>query len=838
MVTRLSFFSPKITFSPLIVSLHKFHWCMDLFKSSITRALICFLLALCINNLNGQSITSHIHIDQFGYLPNSDKVAVISNPISGYNSGDSYTPGTTLSLIDSISGITVFSGSSMPWNSGATHSQSGDAGWWFDFSSVTAPGTYFVFDPTNNTKSYNFKIADDVYFDVLKASFKMFYYNRCNLPKESPYAEANWTDGNNFHDALQDSFCRYVFDPNNSSLERDLSGGWFDAGDYNKYVTFAVRPVHQLLYAYQESSDLFLDNWNIPESGNGVSDLIDELKWELDWFLKMINSDGSVILKMGSINYQNSNSPPSNNYAQRFYGPTCTSASIAMAGMLAHAALVLESIPSLTSYASILESNAASCFAYALPFLNNNQLETACDDGTINAGDADWDVASQRQRAVLAALYLWELTSVNAYHDYVKNNINDVNFISGNWLGNGSNEELEALLHYSSLSGADQTVITELNNSILPHITGDWNGFFGMNNDDLYRSFMPDWAYHWGSNLPKSDFALLNHIIKKYNLNPSGNASYNQKTQEHVHYFHGINPQNIVYLSNMYALGGDHCANEIYHAWFADGSDYDHAINSLYGPAPGFVVGGANKDFTVTSISPPSGQPIQKSYLDFNTGYPDNSWEITEPAIYYQAAYLRLLALHSVDLCSTVKSMYVDISASGNNDGKSWNNAYPSIESALSDACISYIDTLRIAEGIYIPQTNDRDFVYPINRNLTIIGGYSAGGAISDPLLYPTILSGNISNSSIDSDNLYHAIYLPNPLLQINIENVTISHGYADGLLENGKGAGIYSKSNLSLKNVIVTNNSALSGNEGLHIENTSLLDLKGAVNIINNTKL
>jgi len=64
----------------------------------------------------------------------------------------------------------------------------------------------------------------------------------------------------------------------------------------------------------------------------------------------------------------------------------------------------------------------------------------------------------------------------------------------------------------------------------------------------------------------------------------------------------------------------------------------------LYGPAPGFVTGGANPNFSVGALSPPSGQPLQKSYLDFNDGWPNNSWEISEPAIYYQAAYLRLIA--------------------------------------------------------------------------------------------------------------------------------------------------------------------------------------------------
>jgi hypothetical protein len=38
------------------------------------------------------------------------------------------------------------------------------------------------------------------------------------------------------------------------------------------------------------------------------------------------------------------------------------------------------------------------------------------------------------------------------------------------------------------------------------------------------------------------------------------------------------------------------------------------------------------------------GQPRQKSYRDWNTSWPDSSWATTEPAIYYQAAYIRLLA--------------------------------------------------------------------------------------------------------------------------------------------------------------------------------------------------
>ncbi|MEM6771619.1 MAG: T9SS type A sorting domain-containing protein, partial [Bacteroidota bacterium] len=83
---------------------------------------------------------------------------------------------------------------------------------------------------------------------------------------------------------------------------------------------------------------------------------------------------------------------------------------------------------------------------------------------------------------------------------------------------------------------------------------------------------------------------------------------------------------------------------EIYHFWFNEGTDWDNSETSLYGPAPGFVAGGPNSDFSQTNIAPPANEPPMKSYKDWNTGWPEFSWEITEPAIYYQAAYIRNLA--------------------------------------------------------------------------------------------------------------------------------------------------------------------------------------------------
>ena len=770
------------------------------------RFLLVAINLMSILVLYGQSTADFIHIDQFGYLENSDKVAVISDPVSGYNSNESYTPGSTLKLVEDGTGSVVFSGPISTWGGGAEHAQSGDRGWWFDFSSVTAPGSYYILDESNNTRSYSFEISDEIFNDVGLAAFKMFYYNRCNFDKVQPYADVNYTDAVNFEHSLQDANCRSIFDPNNASLERDLTGGWLDAGDYNKYTTFAHDVVHDLLYAYQESTPIFTDNWNIPESGNGIPDILDEVNWELMWLEKMMNADGSVIIKMGSQNYsENVSSPPSNNYDQRFYGNTCTSASIAVSSMFSHAALVYENVVGLETYAETMKTKAITCFDYFITKKNANELEEDCDNGEIVAGDADIPEAGQLEIALEAAVYLFELTGNSVYQNYIINNINDAPFIAGGWLGNNSNALLEALLHYANLPNADATVANTIDNAFRQHVEQDWNDFFGMNDVDLYRSYIPDWTYGWGSSKGKAEFGILNRILRNYEFNPVENTNYEKKDVETVHYFHGVNPQNMVYLTNMYGIGAEKSVNQIYHQWFAEGTDYDHALNSLYGPAPGFVTGGANGSYSSTLLSPPYNQPLQKAYADFNHGGTDLvPWEISEPAIYYQASYLRLIAAHMVDACAGVQGLFVDRSNTGTTDGLSWNTALQNVTDALSNTCIDKLDTIFIAEGVYIPNTTERDFAYDLPSGIVLKGGYNSGGTIYNPNLYEVYLDSDIGVTNDDSDDLYHGFYFPFTNREVTLMNLFISNGNANGIGVHGDGSGLYNRGEMKMIDVLI----------------------------------
>ena len=215
------------------------------------------------------------------------------------------------------------------------------------------------------------------------------------------------------------------------------------------------------------------------------------------------------------------------------------------------------------------------------------------------------------------------------------------------WWGPYYTAVQRALLRYARLPGAGTTV----SNNITSMKSGQ-NGVASINNynsaTDLYRAYLPDAQYHWGNSQVKADAGVHNWDFVSFNINTANHSLYKEIAEEYLHWFHGVNPMGKVLLSNMYSAGGDNCANEIYHAWFNNGTDWDNVLTSTKGPAPGYVLGGPNKDFSVAAIAPPYGQPAQKAYKEWNTAwngsYNENSWEITEPAIYYQAAYVKLLS--------------------------------------------------------------------------------------------------------------------------------------------------------------------------------------------------
>ena len=586
----------------------------------------------------------HILVDQFGYLPGEAKVAVIRNPHVGFDQKAQFSPGARYELRRASDGNTVLAGALQPWNRGAVEPSSGDSGWWFDFSSVQQPGTYFVYDTEHKVRSATFRIDPHVYRDVLKAAVRMYFYQRSGFAKQQPYAPGCWTDPPAYVGPGQDTEAHDVTARGDAAKVRDLSGGWFDAGDTNKYVTFAAPAVHQLLTAYQVNPAAFGDDFNIPESGNGVPDLLDEVRWELNWLKRMQYRDGSVALKVGEIVWATA-SPPSQDTTARYYVPACTSATIAAAGMFAHGAYVLGKLGTLADESANLKARAAAAWR---SYQGAAQKQTACDANIVKAGNADWSLADQQAEAVVAAVYLLAVTGEPTYADYIKAHYRETRPYGDMGWSRYNPEQGDALLFYTTLPQADAALKQGLLADKLNDVKAG-NQIYGFSPDaDLYRAYLHDPQYHWGSNQPRANYGNSNLDVLVYEPAAAESDTFRSRALEILHYFHGVNPFAMVYLSNMYGYGATRSVNEIYHTWFWHGSRWSDALTSPCGPPPGYLPGGPNaavlEGGVPASIAPPAGQPLQKSFRDWNTATPENSWTVAEPGIYYQAAYVRLLS--------------------------------------------------------------------------------------------------------------------------------------------------------------------------------------------------
>lgn len=617
-------------------------------------------------------------VDQFGYLPDAQKVAIIRDPQTGYDAAQSFAPSTNLTLVNLDNNQVVFTAAVTAWNSGATDASSGDKAWWFDFSSVITPGNYAVFDSAQNARSPGFKIATDVYKPVLKEAFRTFFYQRAGFAKSVPYAEAAWADGASHIGAGQDTQARIYNDKNNAATAKDLSGGWYDAGDYNKYTTWAADYVITLLHAYIENPAAWGDDFNIPESNNQIPDILDEVKWGLDWLIKMQNATGNnSALSIVDLSHSKSKStydhasPPSSAIGDSYYGTASTNSTMSTAAAFAFASKVLKDsgISSLSSYADDLKARAENAWTWAVAnpnvvFFNNDEARQP-GSGGIGAGQQETDDSGRATKKRMAAIYLYAATENATYRNFIDANYTNAPLKAWSNSADPFREmENTSLLYYTSLTNATTNVVNDIKASFADAMSKSSNWPAIRNSQDPYRAYLHTNEYTWGSNSVKSLKGSMFMDLIEFNIAGTDATEVKNAGLRYINYLHGINPQGMVYLSNMYALGVHSSVNEFYHGWFDDKSNLWNRVGaSVYGPAPGFLVGGPNPDYkwdinrcgAVTNTSsdplcestikkPPYGQPDQKSYLDFNTSWPINSWEVTENSCGYQSNYLRLLS--------------------------------------------------------------------------------------------------------------------------------------------------------------------------------------------------
>lgn len=595
-----------------------------------------------------EPVSKFIVLDQFGYLPDAEKIAVLRDPELGFDAADAYTPGSKYQVIDALTKAVVSELTPTAWNGGAVDMDSGDRAWRVDFSTLTAPGVYYLLDVDAKVRSDSFRVSDDVYRAALRHAFRTFFYQRAGFEKKAEFAGEAWADAASHIGPGQDKNARLFGQTADAATERDLSGGWYDAGDYNRYTPWTADYIVSLLRTYEETPAVFGDDFGLPESGNGQSDLLDEVRFGLAHLARTQSEDGSCISVLGVA----SASPPSTATGASVYGPPSTNATIRAGIAFAWASRLYRG--SDAPFADDLLARAKKAWEWA----DANPTVEFKNTGKVAAGEQQ---SSEKEvglykLGLAVSLYRADTDGALAFKTFFEANY----AASGLSILNGYNAawELpltELFLDYTLLPSADAAVKKAIVDAFASTITSADNLGTLAGDPDPYLSYVAD--YTWGSNAHKARTGSLQYDVISFAIDASKNADASRAAQRYLHYIHGVNPLGLVYLSNMGPSGAYKSASTFYHTWFADKSPlWDEVGVSMYGPPPGFLVGGPNPSYALDGVcpgnarcpaeppSPPYGQPPQKSYANFNDNWPINSWSVSENSNGYQAAYLRLLA--------------------------------------------------------------------------------------------------------------------------------------------------------------------------------------------------
>lgn len=606
-----------------------------------------------------------IRIDNFGWRPGDRKIAVILE-----------REHVAVEVRRADNQQTVWTGTSGDLR---TDEDSGDEYATIDISDVRQPGTYFVFLPVDGRRSYDFVIDDRVYDVVGAAAAKSYYFQRCNHARQLPFASDALPGYPGRGGQWVDDICHsddFAAPPGPGSPDYgklDLHGGWHDAGDYQK--TLWDRGVDAMLWAYEVHPSAWWDGQlNIPESGNGVPDLLDEIAWELDFYLRMQRPDGHFMTSVKGKSNRVS-SPPSKSEERRVYfdttspdgngwsggGVTTAEATANAVLALAHGAIIFRDTGQ-ADQADRYQTAALKGFAWL----------TADDAAALDLSPR----ASRIRLAAAAAVFRLDPKNVKAL---ALVETTDWATWNGTLSASSPAEHLfpQAVWHCLANPAVGvglRATMRQSLDTLVEKVFAQAGAYGGLSGG-------PDngWDWSWGSNKTQSVYGANLLMAVHFGALVEGRSdAVRDRAQSYFHYLLGLNPMSMVYLSNMAAYGGEHSSFQIYHNWFSHGAggaegnrdyngkpkafdeplypyDPEDTQVSTYGPAPGLMPGGPNWYYAGLSPIPNRRYPAY-AYRDWSVGCDWDgrrctaaSWEMTEPAVGYQGWFLLLASFMMSD---------------------------------------------------------------------------------------------------------------------------------------------------------------------------------------------
>lgn len=561
---------------------------------------------------------SRVRVNQYGYLPDGPKRATVL-----VDSADA--AGVAWTLRDAA-GDEVANGTAQSHGDDRTV---GSAVQRIVFDEVSATGDGFTLEADGET-SFPFAIRDGLYAPLAADALHYFYLARSGIELEEQYAGEGYArpaghlsvapnrgDLGVSCQAPQDYYQGWTCDDT-----FDVQGGWYDAGDHGRYVVNGGIAVHQVLDTWENAqragSTALLDDGalSIPEGGNGIPDVLDEARWELDWMLRMqvpegMEYAGLVFHKVQDDGWSGLPTMPWLSDKERQVHRPSTAAALNFAAVAAKGSRLFAEWDA--DYAD--ELLAASRVAWAAA-LETPDLYASVADGDDGGGPYDDQEVDDEFYWAAAELYL--TTGEDAFADFL-----------------AASPEAEGSI--SSEGGFDWRETTALGRIDLATVESDFAGrdaarasvveaaevYLKAAESAFEQPYRPrSGEYDWGSNA----IILNNQVVIATASEITGDARYREAVVTAMDYLLGRNGMDLSYVTGY----GSVFSQNQHHRWMAQSLDA-----SLPRVADGTVAGGPNSAIQdpVAQQAWPDGCIAQLCYLD-NI----QSWSTNEMTVNWNSA--------------------------------------------------------------------------------------------------------------------------------------------------------------------------------------------------------
>jgi len=559
-----------------------------------------------------------IKVDQVGYLTAAPKLAMIAVPATGDREGGRFT------VRRAAGDAAVFEGR---LGAAVDDADSGDRLRAADFSTVRESGTFYL-DVPGIGRSWPFAIGPHVYARTWSLAMRAFYGQRCNMAVDLGPEFPGFA-----HGVCHMSGALHVSSGSSGTKPASAfaSGGWHDAGDYGRYVVNSGITTGTLLWMYELYGARLGESLRIPESTNQTPDVLDEIRWNLEWMLSMQDADGGVWHKQTSERFPAFIMPEADTLPSYVIGTgtapfksTCATADLA--AVAAIAARVYR--PFDAAFATRTERAARDAWRWTE---SNPNVTFKNPAGVVTGEYGDADCSDER---LWAAAELWRTTRDAHVHDYVRAHAPDfLKSLTATAPPSWANVAPLALWTYALASHAPSATSRPadappaadalLADAVKQRTLTAAREIVTRSAHHPYRISLTAHDYIWGSNSVAANYAL--HLLIANQLQPD--PSFIETARDNLHYLLGRNTFSLSWVTQVGANPYRHPHHR------PSGADTNPE------PWPGLLSGGPNAGRQDPAMKKLPNGPPARMYLDDQESYASN-----EIAINWNAPLVFLLA--------------------------------------------------------------------------------------------------------------------------------------------------------------------------------------------------